>query len=98
MSEDALKLAQQIAHEVWEKYDDTYGYRIEKQERNAAQPLTDPDAIWFFWNQFDNRNHLEFIARLMTTPRTPGLKELKDFCLAEYNREADIERRMGLDF
>lgn len=62
MSEDALKLAQQIAHEVWEKYDDTHGYRTEKQERNDNHPTNDPDCMWFFWNQFDENNQNEFIG------------------------------------
>lgn len=85
MSEDALKLAQQIAHEVWEKYDDTHGYRTEKQEANASVPTDNPDNIWFFWNQFDPRNQAEFVARVAThkAEETDAMIELINWCLTQ---------------
>lgn len=92
MSQDALNLAQAIAHELWETYDDTYGYRSEKQERNHANNLTDPDAMWFIWNQFDVNNQHRFIDELVNAhnPNEPGAGELRDWLL-----ERIVERSYG---
>lgn len=64
MSKEALELAKQIAHEVWAKYDDEFGYRTEKQARNAEVSTDIPDNIWFFWGQFDLNNKAEFATRV----------------------------------
>ena len=67
-----LKLIQRMAHEVWQKYDDTYGYRTEKQERNAKVSTKHPDNIWFFWNQFDINNQKELVSKIVSEiPRHP---------------------------
>lgn len=63
LSKECLVLAQQIAHEVWNKYDDQFGYRSEKQNRNDNTPL-DQDAMFFFWQQFDSDNQKDFLTRV----------------------------------
>lgn len=100
MSEAALKLAQKIAHEVWQKYDDEHSYRTEKQERNAATPTDHPDNIWFFWNQFDHTNHLEFVAKTAGYLGTPAGDELWEWTKEPYSREMmSVEnlKEMGID-
>ena len=59
LSKEALKLAKEIAKEVWEKYDDAHGYRTEKQERNESF-----DDMIPVWQQFDRDNQREFEDRL----------------------------------
>lgn len=78
MKPDSLKLAQKIANEVWQPYDDTHGYRTEKQERNAAVNIDDPENIWFFWNQFDSSNQNKFQQLVIdaTLNRAPGALDL----------------------
>lgn len=36
MTRPALELMQQLAREIWATYDDTYGYRSEKQAANNS--------------------------------------------------------------
>lgn len=64
LSTEALELAKAIAHEVWDKYDDTYGYRTEKQTWSDAISTNHPDNIWSIWNQFDSTNQAEFAAHV----------------------------------
>lgn len=88
MSEESLKLAQSISHDIWEKYDDTYGYRTEKQAYNARPELTQhPDNIWFFWGQFDRHNQAEFVDRAQMSARAgqPGGSELTKWAKTQYN-------------
>lgn len=79
LSRDALELAKRIAHEVWQKYDDEFGYRTEKQERNQAVTTDHPDNIWFFWNQFDGHNQMEFVTKLIAGERTLEQYELRSW-------------------
>jgi len=77
LSLKALEIAQKIAHEVWQKYDDSYGYRTEKQERNAKVLPNHLDNMWFYWNQFDSANQQEFEERVDKLPDSDEKKELK---------------------
>ncbi len=74
LSQKALRLAQRIAHEVWQKYDDTYNYRTEKQLRNTQE-----SEMIFFWQQFDYMNQLEFMERLVKEPESDARTELLDW-------------------
>lgn len=40
LSKEALEILKRSAHKVWEKYDDTHGYRTEKQNRNNMARLS----------------------------------------------------------
>lgn len=64
LSKEALELAKMISYEIWEKYDDTHGYRSDKQKLNAEQNIDRQDSMVFFWQQFDPVNQNEFIMRL----------------------------------
>jgi len=77
LSNKALEFAQKIAHEVWQKYDDKYNYRTEKQERNAKVLPNHPDNMWFYWNQFDSSNQDEFSKRVLGLPESKAKEELK---------------------
>ena len=79
LSNKALELAQKIAHEVWQKYDDTYGYRTEKQQRNADVFPIHPDNMWFYWNQFDSVNQQEFSDKVDGLPESKEKEELKNW-------------------
>lgn len=56
IGKEELQLMKDISHEIWESYDDTYGYRTEKQTRNAEVSVEHPDNFWFFYGQFDVLN------------------------------------------
>lgn len=90
MSERAQELARRIAHQVWQKYDDQFGYRTEKQEANANFSSAHPDNIWSFWGQFDADNHLEFLAHATraVVDDEPGADELLGWVIDEVAREA----------
>ena len=77
----ALKLAKDIAHEIWAKYDDKYNYRSEKQKRNDLVSISNPENMYFFWQQFDSRNQTEFGKRLYELPDSPEKQELIDWIL-----------------
>lgn len=64
MSEEALKLAQSISHEIWQTYDGTHGYRSEKQARNATIPTLTGSDPYPFWGQFDWHNHTIFTNKI----------------------------------
>ena len=76
MSKDALELLKRVAHQVWEKYDDTFGYRSDKQERNESVSTDISDNVWFFWGQFDGENQGELVRRIQEEPEdTEGRDE-----------------------
>lgn len=81
LSKTALELAQKISHLIWEKYEDTHGYKTEKQTRNANVSTDHPDNIWFFWGQFDQFNQSEFMYRVRgaVDKKVDGAQELLDF-------------------
>lgn len=59
LSNYTLYLAKETAREVWSKYDDTHGYRTEKQTRNDSF-----DDMLPIWQQFDLFNQREFEDRI----------------------------------
>ena len=76
ISRESLELARDVSHRVWSKYDDTHGYRSQKQEYNA-HIAPESDNIWAFWGQFDGANQREFWDKAKGLPvKTPGRKEL----------------------
>lgn len=75
----ALEIAKAVSHHVWEKYDDTYGYRSEKQKRNAQADTKNKDSIWFFLNQFDPSNQVEFLLKILAQPESPDRDALFEF-------------------
>lgn len=96
---ESLELARMIAHEIWEKYDDTYGYRTEKQTQNQATSSAHPDNIWSFWGQFDGDNQERFYE-LALDCEGPGAIELQNWCSEQIKktRAARSElREMGID-
>ena len=100
IKERHLKLMQKIAHQVWDKYDDKFGYRSEKQALNASIPTKHPDNIWFFWNQFDSHNHREFLVRLVMYKQCQAKKDLLVWIKKQLLEEAEsIEklRKAGIE-
>lgn len=94
----SILLAKRIAHQVWDKYDDEFGYRSEKQTRNDAVSTDNPNNIWFFWNQFDYKNQVEFAARIMTSDAL-GAKELRkwvSYHLKEAHKALQQLQAMGI--
>lgn len=73
-----LELAKKISHQVWEKYDDQFGYRTEKQTYNDIVSTDVPDNIWFFWGQFDHINQLEFTSRVERS-KSSGASKLRQW-------------------
>jgi hypothetical protein len=104
MSEQAQELARIISDELWDKYDDTYGYRSEKQEANANfNKHHHPDNIWSFWGQFDSTNHQLFtLSALMAKhDNVPGGDELYAWAheqLAEEQKVIDDLNERGIVF
>lgn len=99
MTKDALELAKKIADQIWQSYDDTYGYQTEKRERNAAVPTGHPDNIWFFWNQFDSNNQEKFLELALDSDE-PGASELQLWATKELKRTREAILRlhgMGID-
>lgn len=76
-----LEILKELAHEVWGSYDDTHGYRTEKQEINAKVSTDHPDNIWFFWNQFDSENHENLYNKLLSYADCPEKRDLIAWCL-----------------
>lgn len=78
LTREALELAKRISHDLWERYDDKYGYRTAKQMRNENVPTDQVDNIWFFWNQFDaaNQRRFEIAATRAYSDGKPGAREL----------------------
>jgi len=76
LSRQALLTAKRIAHEVWQKYDDQFGYRTEKQLRNDAEPVEESYSMYFFWQQFDAYNQAEFEAKVFELPDDDTKTEL----------------------
>lgn len=101
LGQPELELAKKISHEVWQKYDDTHGYRTEKQEYNAKVSTENPDNIWFFWGQFDSNNHQEFYDRLLDKHSDdPGAPKLMAWAVVELNRDHEALERLheaGID-
>lgn len=81
MNKESLKLAKKISHEIWEKYDDTHGYRSEKQDRNKNVSIENSDNIWFFWQQFDPVNQKEFLIGLLSYKDEEGFSDLMDWVM-----------------
>lgn len=96
-----IELAQRISREVWQKYDDTHGYRTEKLAENDRVSPEHPDNIWFFWGQFDSNNHQEFFDRLCDEHNDdPGAPGLMAWTLKERQREASAVadlKAMGIE-
>ncbi len=96
MKKETLELAKKIAHEVWEKYDDTYGYRTEKQKRNKEVATDHPDNMYFFWQQFDSNNQAEFVARTMSVKEDSEEKqELIDWIEERIEEEKKLLSELG---
>ena len=100
MGTDEWELAKRISNAVWQKYDDAYGYRSEKQESNAAVNVEVPENIWFFWNQFDSINQEEFVKRVNESQR-PGAAKLKAWVnkqiIGTRNASAAFKARTGIE-
>lgn len=84
---DELKIAKQVAHDVWNKYDDTFGYRSDKQAANEAVSIENPDNIWYFWGQFDMHNHQDFIRRVNMYSSAAGTN-LSAWCDEQFKEES----------
>lgn len=94
-----LELAKKIAHEVWQKYDDAFGYRTEKQEYNAKVSAEIPDNLWFFWGQFDSDNHKEFLDLLCAKyHKDPGAPKLILALMPEMEREQEAVKKLREDY
>lgn len=101
LGKDELELAKRISHEVWQKYDDQFGYRTEKQEANAKVSTDNPENIWFFWGQFDPHNQEEFYERLVNNSiESPGEAKLMAWTVLQihHTREsAERLKKLGID-
>lgn len=97
MTPDALRLAQAIANLIWQKYDDEFGYRTEKMERNLAVSTDDPDNINFFVGQFDWKNQCEFGRIVEALTPTEAQAELQVWCIEhDFEEQARLAKSMGL--
>jgi hypothetical protein len=90
LSREALEIVKAAANKVWEKYDDTYGYRTEKQERNNKVTTDLPDNVWFFINQFDIHNQVELLMTILMGEPSPARQEMFTF-LADHLKEENKE-------
>lgn len=88
-----LELAKTISNQVWEKYDDDYGYRSEKQNHNNSVSTELPDNIWFFWGQFDGNNQEEFFDKVLNSQEA-GATKLKIWAGQQINKTR--EARLSL--
>lgn len=97
MSEEALKLAQSISHEIWQTYDDKFGYRSEKQARNAAIPTLTGSDLYPFWGQFDWHNHTIFINKVqaLVDSNVPGALELGRWALPLAKQELQMLQELA---
>jgi hypothetical protein len=94
-----LELAKKISHQVWEKYDDQFGYRTEKQTYNDNVSTDIPDNIWFFWGQFDSINQAEFTDLANKTDTKAG-DTLYHWCMEQMDKNAESLAKlhdMGID-
>jgi hypothetical protein len=102
LSKYALMVAKKISNQVWEKYDDTYGYRTEKQTANDKVSTDNPENIWFFWGQFDHDNQREFyelVTEEASKSSNESIKFLKKWCerqLVESARAITELSRLGI--
>jgi hypothetical protein len=78
LTKEDLEIAKKISHDLWQPYDDTHGYRTEKQTRNAEVSTENPDNIWFFWGQFDSTNQTMFLIHAVES----GNEALVNWCKA----------------
>ena len=103
LSTYAIMMAKKLAHQVWEKYDDTYGYRTEKQAWNDSIRTNHPDNIWSVWNQFDSDNQRELyvlISASAHTTQNKGVKDLKKWCeiqMLETEKAVESLREKGIE-
>lgn len=92
-----LAIIKELAHEVWGSYDDQFGYRSEKQKRNADVGTDHPDNIWFFWNQFDAKNHKVLYGKLLSYIACPERTDLIAFAINGMKKEQDAIDELGID-
>lgn len=104
MSAEALELARRISHDLWNGYDDEFGYRTEKQDANANfnKPYH-PDNIWSFWGQFDHNNQGLFTLKavLAKMNNEAGATELYAWAkeqLAEVEKNVAKLHERGIEF
>lgn len=99
LTQKSLDLAQKASHEVWEKYDDTYGYRSEKQKANSEVSTSNRENIWFFLNQFDPNNQQEFLIKIvLSEPDSEDKLELVKFVTKYLTYQADEMRKVREEF
>ncbi len=92
LSKEALELARECSHKVWQPYDDTYGYRTEKQERNASVSTDNPDNIWFFLGQFDLNNQSKLYFEVIISKESKAKEELATFIKKYLEQEIESLR------
>ena len=96
-----LLIMQEVSHKVWE-LSDKHGYRNEKQKRNANASVKFPDDIWFFWNQFDFRNHIKIFKELLLFYKdTKERNDLIEWTFEQLKKEKKIIgklKKRGIEF
>lgn len=92
-----LEIIKELSHEIWGSYDDSFGYRAEKQKINSGVGIDHPDNIWFFWNQFDAKNHKVLYEKLLSYVDCPERIDLIAFALNEIKKEQDSINELGID-
>lgn len=103
LSKEALEIVKRLAHQVWEKYDDQFGYRTEKQKRNDETPTDNPDNIWFFLGQFDIYNQTELYAlvlkeSLLEDGDNTATLELLEFLNIQFQLLTDMIQKKQAEF
>jgi hypothetical protein len=94
-----LELAKRIGHKIWDSYDDTHGYRTEKQAYNDSVNTDILDNIWAFWGQFDHYNQEKFLD-LVTWSNENGATKLEQWIEQRLDKSRgalEELRKMGLD-
>lgn len=89
LSKEALEILKRSAHKVWEKYDDTHGYRTEKQNRNNDVSTDNSDNAYFFIGQFDPRNQQELLFYVLTEDESEARSQAIVFVMEQLKITAE---------
>ena len=93
----ARQLAKRIAHGVWGKYSNRFGYKLNKQSRNDRVDPHDINSMVFYFGQFDVTDQLEFVEILseidnpkLTTELFTWIKQYQEW----YSMGDDVDELM----
>lgn len=82
-----VALAKKIAHKIWGKYSDEFGYKSDKRLKNSMVDDTKLENIHFFVGQFEIHDQQRFYRKAKAW-KTTGL-ELAQWMQENYFKEFD---------